>query len=341
MKMSNVRIGIVGCGHWGKNYVRLFSTLERTELVAVADPRAAARDQARKLAPQAQLFEDHTALLKSVSCDCLVVATVASTHYGIIKEALEAGLDILAEKPFTLNVAEAEELCELADAKNRMLMVAHTFLFNPSVIQLKKYINDGVLGDVYYMRARRTHLGLIRQDVNAVWDLAPHDVSMFLHFLGELPDEMQAMGRKVLKSDQEDVAFVNMAFPSGVIAQIDVSWADSNKQRNLDIIGSKSRVVFDDLNIQEPIRIFEKGISVERGAESTFGEFKYLQRDGDIISPKIAVQEPLRVLCNAFLEAVANRKVTISDGRFGRDVVDVLCRIQDALKRNAAATGVS
>lgn len=330
--MSAIKIGIVGCGHWGKNYVRLFASLEGVELVAVADPQRAAREQAQKLAPTATIFDSHSALIDSGLCNCLVVATVASTHYTIINEALTAGLDVLAEKPFTLTVEDAEALCDLADEKAAVLMVAHTFLFNPSVVQLKHYIDDGVLGDMYYMRARRTHLGLIRQDVNAVWDLAPHDISMFLHFLGERPTQIQAMGRKVLKSEQEDVAFINMLFPSGVIAQIDVSWADSNKQRSLDIIGSKSRLAFDDLNIQEPIRIYEKGISVERGDDVTFGEFKYLQRDGDIISPKIPVQEPLKVLCNTFLDAIKTRNVPISDGRFGRDVVDVLCQIEKSLR---------
>jgi len=329
--MDVIKIGIAGCGHWGKNYARVFSSMEGVELVGIADEKQSARNLAKKIAPGAKIYKSHSELIAGGECDCLIVATIASTHYKVVSDALRAGLDVLAEKPFTLNTQDAETLCDLAEEKNAVLMVAHTFLFNPSVIQLKKYISDGVLGEVYYMRARRTHLGLIRQDVNAVWDLAPHDISMFLYFLGELPSGIQAMGRKILKSEQEDVAFINLRFPSGVIAQIDVSWADSNKQRSLDIIGSKSRLSFDDLNIQEPVRIFEKGISVEHESNPTFGEFKYLQRDGDIVSPKIDVQEPLQTLCNTFVDSVKTRKTPISDGRFGRDVVDVLCRIEQAL----------
>jgi predicted dehydrogenase len=212
-------------------------------------------------------------------------------------------------------------------------MVAHTFLFNPSVRQIKKCIQDGLIGDIYYAKARRTHLGLVREDVNAVWDLGPHDISMLLFLLGESPLEVQAIGRRMLRKDREDVAFVNLAFPSGTIAQLSLSWADSNKERYLDIVGSRSRIAFDDLNVQEPIRIFYKGISVEPTDDTSFGEFKYLLRDGDIVSPKVAMQEPLRVLCEEFIAALVSRQRPFSDGAFGTKVVDVLCRIEAALRR--------
>jgi predicted dehydrogenase len=250
-----------------------------------------------------------------------------------VRDALEAGLDVLAEKPFTLTVAEAEDLTRRAAERDRILMVAHTFLFNPSVRQIKSYIRDGTVGDFYYAKARRTHLGLVREDVNAVWDPAPHDVSMFLLLLEESPLEVQAVGRRVLRRDREDAAFVNLAFPSGVIAQLSVSWADSNKERYLDIVGSKSRVAFDDLNVQEPIRIFYKGIAVEGNPDPSFGEFKYLLRDGDILSPKVTAQEPLRVLCDEFVAALTSRVRPFSDAAFGTRVVDVLCRIEAALRR--------
>ncbi len=329
------RIGVIGCGHWGKNYVRTFASLPGTTLTAVADVAPDKLAMVNRSYPGVATFEDYRHLLASGLCDAVVVATVASTHYQVVKDALKAGMDVLAEKPFTLTVAEADDLIGLISGGDRIVMVAHTFLFNPSILRIKKLIEEGVLGNVYYIKARRTHLGLIREDVNAIWDLAPHDISIFLYLLGESPSTVQAVGRRVLKANRVDAAFINMTFPSGVIANIHVSWADSNKERFVDITGSKSRIVFDDLNIQEPVRIFYKGVSVETNDPNIkFNDFKYLFRDGDILSPKIPVQEPLRVLCEAFIDCVRTRKQPFSDARLGRDVVDVLCRIEAALKAN-------
>jgi len=168
-------------------------------------------------------------------------------------------------------------------------------------------------------------------------DLAPHDISMFLYLLGESPCDVQAMGRRILRKDREDVAFINLRFPSGALANIQVSWADANKERVLDVVGSKARITFDDINIQEPIRIFEKGVSVgDDNAASSYGDFKYLFRDGDILSPKIDMKEPLSSLCDAFIDSVTTRTPPLSDGWFGRDVVKVLCEIDHELGRNSS-----
>jgi len=330
---QKIRIGVIGCGHWGKNYVRLFSGMPGVELTAIADTEAAKRQAVAAAHGNPRSFASHSELIAAGVCDAVVVATVASTHYAVISEALRAGLDVLAEKPFTLKASEANELADQAEKGGRVLMVAHTFLFNSSVRQIKGYLDAGVVGDVYYAKARRTHLGLVRQDVNAVWDLAPHDVSMFLYLFGEKPCAVQAVGRRLLRNGREDAAFINLVFPSGIIANICVSWADANKERFLDISGSRARVAFDDLNVQEPIRIYHKGITVESPAEPTFGEFKYLLRDGDIVSPKVAVKEPLRQLCEDFLSALATRSVRLSDARFGAQVVEVLEDVQTQFSR--------
>ena len=330
---GEIRVGVIGCGHWGKNYLRVFSGMTGVKLTALSDLDPAKRAAFQATYPGVATFSNVDRLLESGLCDAVVVASVASTHFEVVKKALEAGVDVLSEKPLTLNTAEAEDLCSIAARQKLILMVAHTFLFNPSIIQIKKYKNEGMLGDMYYVNARRTHLGLIREDVNAVWDLAPHDVSVFLHVLGEMPTKVQAMGRQMLRAGREDVAFINLEFPSGVIASIHVSWADSNKERFMNFVGSKCRIGFDDLNLQEPVRIYYKGISVEQNVESgSFGEFKYLYRDGDILSPKIPVQEPLRVLCEEFVSSVRSRTPHFSDGRFGVKVVDVLCRVEKALR---------
>lgn len=325
------RIGVIGCGHWGKNYLRTFDNLSETSLVAFCDKNKSRLKTYAALYPEAKRFSSAEELLESNECDAVIISTLATTHYDLVKRALEAGLDVLVEKPFTLRVEEAEDLAARAKAKRRILMIAHTFLFNPAIRQMKQYLDEGLAGKIYYAKARRTHLGLVREDVNAVWDLAPHDISIFLYLFGKMPSRVQALGRRILRKDREDVAFINLAFPGGVIAHIGVSWTDSNKERYIDVVGSKCRIAFDDLNMQEPIRIFNKGVSVEQTTEDGFGEFKYLFRDGDIVSPMIPVQEPLRNLCEAFVEALETRKVTLSDAAFGCQVVRTLVRIDEEL----------
>lgn len=334
MNDHRARVGIIGCGHWGKNYVRIMSSMPGVRLAAISDIEVDKLARYQKTQADLAIYTNYRELLANGKCNAVVVATIASSHYAIIKDALLAGLDVLAEKPLTLNRDEAEELALLAEKTGRVLLVAHTFLFNPSIRLIKKYISEGTLGEIYYLNSRRTHLGLIREDVNAVWDLAPHDVSVFIYLLEEDPCEIQALGRQILRSGREDVAFINLRFPSGVIGHIHVSWADSNKERFMNFVCSKYRVTFDDLNLQEPVRIFAKGVSVEPdSAANGFGEFKYLYRDGDIVSPKVIVQEPLRVLCENFIEAMETRGSYLSDGRFGARVVGVLERIEEAIKK--------
>lgn len=334
-----VRVGVIGCGYWGRHYLRHFSSIPGAVLSAAADPDPECLARARDANPDASCFADHAALLSSNTCDAVVVATEASLHEQIITMALESGHDVLAEKPLSLTVQSADAMVAAAEKNGRMLMVAHTFLFNSGVLKIKEYIDSGVLGDIYYAKARRTHLGPVRDDVSALWDLAPHDISILLYLLGELPTNVQAMGRKMLRSDRHDVAFVNLRFPSNVVAHIHVSWADANKERYLDLVGSNARVVFDDLSVSEPVRLFRRGISVDQSDLGSFGEFKYLLRDGEIVSPNVPVKEPLRVLCGDFLDSVNTRKPNFSDGAFGRDVVSVLADIQSALEASDAMDG--
>ena len=330
---NRLRIGIIGCGHWGKNYVRVFSSMAGVELAGVADPAADKLASVRRAWPGVSTYADHRALIEQAACDAVVVATTASTHHDVTAAALAAGLHTLVEKPFTLTVADASDLIRKAERRRLTLMVAHTFLYNPSVRRIRTLIREGVVGDIYYLKARRTHLGMIRDDVNAIWDLAPHDISMFLYLLGATPTRVQVVGRCVLKRGREDAAFINLEFPGGVIGNIIVSWADANKERWLDIVGSKARIAFDDLNTLEPVRIYHKGVGRDESVDSNFGEFKYLVRDGDIVSPRIEVQEPLKILCEDFLGAVRDRRPPVSDARLGRDVVAVLSRIEAALRK--------
>jgi len=328
-----LKIGIVGCGHWGKNYVRNIQGCDGAQLVAVSD---LVIDRIHRIAgpnPPFAVYDDHAKMFAEAELDAVIVATQATTHFEVVSDALEAGLDVLAEKPFTKTVEEADGLIALAKEKGRIVMVAHTFLYNSAVRRLKEIVHDGTVGQVYYMKATRTHLGLIREDVNAVWDLAPHDISIFNYILDDVPSSVQASGARFLKSDHEDVAFVNLRYPGNIVASIHCSWADSNKQRSVEVVGSNARVVFNDLDLVEPIRVFMKGVAVKEEGQS-FGEFKYAIRDGDIISPKIQSSEPLRTLCEHFLSSIRHRTAPDTPDTDGREVVRVLQMIDRGLADN-------
>lgn len=328
-----IRLGLVGCGHWGKNYLRVLNSLPGVNLVMASDRSPEILARKRERYPDVEFTNDALGIFNSGKCNAVVIATPATTHFTLVKAALQADLDVLVEKPLTLEVDQAEELVALAAERSRILFVAHTFLFNSNVAAVKQMIEQGVLGDIFYLKFRRTHLGLIRNDVNAVWDLAPHDISLCLHLLGESPTRVQAIGGMPLHSGREDVAFINLAFPNDVVASIHVSWVDSNKARRLEIVGSKARIVFDDMDLQEPVRLFHKGVSpCEPSAEAdSFGDFKYIFRNGDVVSPYIEAQEPLQNQCNQFVRDCQERRVPISGGELGKEVVRILCAVDSAL----------
>jgi len=268
--------------------------------------------------------------LEDRQTQAVVVSTPAASHFRIAKQCLDAGKDVLVEKPLALTVHDAEELTGIAQRKGRILMVGHTFLYNMSLRKTKEVIDRAEIGKIYYIKAVRSHLGLIREDVNAIWDLATHDVSIFDFLLGIDPIEVHAVGMSFLQPKREDVAFIAFRYPAH-LGHIHVSWADSNKQRSIEIVGSKGRILFDDLNTLEPVRIFEKGIELDHDV-ANFGEYKYLLRDGDIISPRIKMQEPLNVQSEHFIDCVANRSQPLTDGLNGVRVVRVMCRIEEAIK---------
>jgi predicted dehydrogenase len=328
-----VNIGIIGAGRWGRNYLRVFSNLPGVALAAVCDADGARASTAVQQWPQVKVFTSVADLLASGLCQAVVVATDASTHYDICKQCLAHKVAVLVEKPLTTREKEGRELADEAARQGTILMVAHTFLFNPAVRRLKQLLKEKVPGDVYFIKARRTHLGPIRRDVNVVWDLAPHDLSMMFYLLDERPVEIQAMGAGFLDPSVEDVAFINLRFPSGVVGNIILSWADSNKERYLDVVGSRARIAFNDLSNLEPIRIFYKGVALKEERATNFGEFQFVLRDGDIVSPQIDMAEPLRILCDEFIQAVKTGIKPYSDAQFGTDIVATCSRIEELLKR--------
>ncbi len=328
-----VRLAIVGCGHWGPNYLRILQLIEGVEMVSVCDRKEEALQKVRRQYPHLQTVADFSSILSNSKIDAVIIATPASAHAPLVKEALRAGKHTLVEKPLALKVEEAEELVELSAARKRVLMVGHTFLYNPAVRKMKECVDRGILGKIYYLQSARTHLGLIKNDVSAVWDLAPHDISIFSYLLGKGPHRVSAVGSSHLNEKLHDVAFLNLFYDHNVLGNIHISWVDSNKLRQVAVIGSKARILFDDLNPLERIRIFEKGVSLDK-PYSTFGEFQLLLRDGDIVSPKIEPEEPLRNVCLEFLDSIATGNRPLADGRNGLEVVRTMCAIEKSIERN-------
>ncbi len=335
-----IRVALVGYGYWGPNYARVFSELPGSEVAAIcevaADRRQRAAEKHRQVAAPRELSE----LLRRPDVDAVVISTPASTHYAVAMAALRSGRHVLIEKPLALKMDHCRELAEVAERSGRVLMVAHTFLYNAGIRKMKECIGAADFGRVYYLHATRTNLGPIRQDVNAVWDLAPHDVSIFHYLLGQPPLWASAIGSSVLGHSREDVAFITLGYADGVIGNIHVSWADPNKVREVVAVGSGRRVVFDDLNALEHVRVYEKGVSVGESSADSFGEFKLLVRDGDIISPRVEPSEPLKNQCAEFLEAVRSGEKPLSDAAFGGAVVRTLLAIEASMREHGTAREV-
>ncbi|MCE9581897.1 MAG: Gfo/Idh/MocA family oxidoreductase [Planctomycetes bacterium] len=330
-----IRFGVIGCGHWGRNYVRVLSELgDAAKLVEICDENRAGVDGLRKRFPLVNATTSADQVINNPEIEAVVIATPAATHAALAEKALTAGKHVLLEKPLASTLKDAVKVGKVAQEKGRTLMVGHTFRYNDGVRKLKELIGKAEFGKPYYMSARRNHLGLIRPDVSAVWDLAPHDIEIFTFLAGAQPVTVSAVGACFLRPGRQDVAFATLTYPSGVIGNIQVSWIDSNKVREVVVIGDRQRVVFDDLNPLEPVRIYDKGAEIQ-GDVNSFGEFKLQLRDGDIRSPKVEMREPLRSQIEHFIDCIVNKKTPLTGGGEGADVVAVL----EAIDRSMAAGG--
>lgn len=325
-----VEVAVCGAGTWGKNHVRNFASLKGAKLVAVCDPSAKALERARTIAPDARATTRYEDVLEAADVRAVVLATPAVDHARHAKAALEAGKDVLVEKPMALRARDAEELCEIAEARGRVLMVGHLMLYHPGTETLQALIRSGELGDIYYVYSVRVNLGTLRRDENALWSFAPHDISVILALLGQAPADVAARGMGYLQPAVEDVVFVNLRFADRKMAQIQLSWLDPHKTRRLTVVGSKKMAVFDDTQPSEMIRIHDKGFDAPPDYGS-FSEFLTL-RDGDIRIPRVPMREPLSVECAHFVECVESRATPRSSGREGLAVVRVLEAAQKSLE---------
>ncbi len=325
-----IGIGVIGAGYWGPKHVRNFSELPGASMVMVAD-----FDESRLAAIQAtdpgiRTTRNYRDMLASPDIDAVVVATPVTTHAKLAREALRAGKHVLVEKPIAVTGKDVEELIQLAEHERRTLMVGHTFLYNPAVRVLHDLVQSGELGEVYYAHAQRLNLGLFQRDINVVWDLAPHDVSILMYVLGMDPVAVSTHGSACVQPGIEDVAYLNIAFSERVRAQVHVSWLDPNKVRRTTIVGSKKMAVYDDVEMLEKIRIYDKGVEAPPHT-ATFGEFQLSYRYGDITIPHLPSTEPLRLECQHFLECIQTGASPLTDGAHALQVVRILESAQQSL----------
>jgi predicted dehydrogenase len=318
------RVGLVGLGYWGPNLARNFDELGT--LVALCDLDAELRAKFAARYPNATLYSDYAEMLASPEVDAVVVATPVPTHFALSKQALEAGKHVFVEKPPAMRAAEMEELVALAAERNLVLMPGHLLLYHPGVQKVKQLIDAGDLGEILCIYGNRQNLGVIRKDENALWSLGVHDLSVILHLLDEEPEEVWAHGNAFLNPGVEDVVFCYLRFPSGRIAHMHLSWLDPHKMRRITVVGKDKMVVFDDMALERKVTVYEKG--PWQPAEN-YGEWR--TRTGDIFSPRIPNDEPLRLECSHFLDLVAKGPGDHREARDGLAVVRALEALQSTL----------
>ena len=332
--MNIPRVGVIGYGYWGPNLTRNFYELPSADLVAVADLKEERRKQALSKYVKLIVREDYKELF-DLGLDAVIVSTPPITHFTIAKDCLLHNLHVLVEKPLTLNSQEAEELIELAESRGLILMVGHTFEYNSAAQALKKYIQTGELGDIYYLDAARLNLGLFQSASNVLWDLAPHDLSLVLSLLGKKPISISAQGTPCVFKGVYDVVYLNLIFPGNIPAHVHISWLDPCKVRRLTIVGSKKMAVFNDMETEQKIKIYDKGVGTPIYTNGSYGEFQCSYRSGDITIPHIRFTEPLREECQHFIDCIVNHTEPSSSGRDGWEVVKILEAAQRSLENGS------
>lgn len=334
-----IRVGIVGLGYWGPKLARNYSSIPDASLSMVADLRSDRLEEFKKLFPEVETSSTVDSLFNG-KVDAVVIATPVHAHYKLAKQALLAGKHVMVEKPIASNSAQAEELISLANERGLKLMVGHTFEYNPAVEALRDIIQSGELGQVYYLNLTRANLGLLQPDINVMWDLAPHDISILCFILGEKPVKVSAVGAYYVNtcSKLHEVVYMTLKFRSGILANVRVSWLDPVKQRRTTVVGSKKMLVYDDV-ADEKVVIYDKGVEVP-SYSVTLEEFKASYRHGDEKPYPIDWVEPLRAECDHFINCIKTGKAPRSSGDDGLTVVKILETAQRSLENNGVELNI-
>jgi predicted dehydrogenase len=329
MEGGMVGIAVVGAGAWGKNHIRVFSEIPEVYLKYICDKDSSKLSLLKKSYPHATMIERAEPILNDPEIKGIVIASSAISHFPLAKEALSSGKDVLVEKPMALTLEDAKELVRLARENGRILMVGHLLIYHPVINRLKELVDSGELGKIFYIYTQRVNLGIIRQDENALWSFAPHDLSVILYLFEEKPITVSAHGESYLQKGIEDVVFLSLRFSDGKMANIHMSWLDPHKIRKITIVGSKKMVVFDDMETSEKLKIYDKG--VKNISYETYGEYLSL-RFGDITIPSIKMVEPLRVEAEHFIHCITSRSQPKTGPEEGLQIIKILIAAQESLK---------
>jgi predicted dehydrogenase len=337
--MQALNIGVIGCGYWGPNLIRNFIEIPDADVIAVADLDDGRLASIIARYPQIHIITQDYHQFFQIDLNAVVISTPPSTHFQIAMDCLEHGLHVLVEKPLTLNSEEAIKLIETARKKRRILMVGHTFEFNPAVQALKDIIANGELGVIHHIDAVRANLGLFQSDLNVLWDLAPHDISILIYILGQLPTRVSAQGMACIHPHLEDVAYMTLEFPGDIMANIRTSWLDPVKTRRITVVGSEKMLIYDDVSPSEKIKIFDIGVKTNERNNSN-DPLRFAYKRGDVIIPHIQNSEPLRMECSHFLSCIRENKTPLTSGESGLNIVQIIETAQHSLLNGGVSVPV-
>ncbi len=337
---KQIKVGVVGCGYWGPNLVRNFRSLPDCDMKMMCDLSEKRLSHLRSLYPEVEGSSDYSHMLNGVGLDAVIIATAVKSHFPLAKASLLAGKHTFIEKPMASSAAECQELVDIAHKNGLVLMTGHTFLYSPAVRKIKEIIAKGDLGEIRYISARRLNLGLFQKDINVAWDLAPHDISIIQHIIGEQPLTVNCRGCAHITPGVEDVTTMCLSYPRGRTAIIQSSWLDPRKVREMTIVGSNRMIVYDDVAPLEKIRVFDA--RVERPPHyDTFAEFHYAYHYGDVYAPYIKQEEPLKTECQHFLDCINHGTTPLTGGKQGLELVRILEASSESLRQGGAAVELS
>ena len=332
---KQIKVGVVGCGYWGPNLIRNFRSLPDCHLKMMCDTNQQRLTHLKSLYPEVEVETDYDHMLNGVGLDAVVIATAVRSHYPLAKASLLAGKHTFIEKPMASSSHECEELIEIARKKGLVLMIGHTFLYSPAVRKIKEIVDSGDIGEIRYIYARRLNLGLFQKDINVAWDLAPHDIAIVLSIIGEQPVTVNCQGSAHITPGIEDVTTMCLSFQKQRTAIIQSSWLDPRKVREMTIVGSKRMIVYDDVAPLEKIRIFDARVECPPHYD-TFAEFQYAYHYGDVYSPYLKQEEPLKTECQHFLDCIKFGRTPLTSGQQGLELVRILEASSESLKKGGA-----
>lgn len=338
-----IDVAVIGAGRWGPHLIRNFDNRQASKVSWVIDRDAARLDEIRARFPDVKTGDNYLSAIDDPSVDAIVVATPTSTHYTLAKAALERKKHVLVEKPIAPSSAEAQELTDLATASDRVLVVGHVFVYNDAIRYVKECISSGTLGRLYYISMVRTNLGPIRTDVNAAWDLAAHDLSVADYWLGDPPVSAAAHGGGWINAGIEDVVFATLRYPNDVLVNLHVSWLNPRKARDITVVGDRKMLTFDDMNLSEPLRIYDKGVAEDLMTPAfadTFASFRASIRDGDVTIPRVPLGEPLLAECMHFLDCIDSGTRPMTGGPEATAVVRTLEAIERSMRNAGTETAI-